>query len=185
MDERIVLYVNSKYGGIDEGEKWFSNLSAQFKQCALCTILSHCTKCAMLDGKRMKQPPKQSDFNQPSVTFLCFGCPMPVRSLPTSRADFIPCDSFMQRAYCLLTYGHPKIQVAPAGLEPMISAMVEHYDGIAERSWVRISLKLPEIFRCPYETIGSSKARAFLRRGRQPEENILLARTVASLRILY
>ena len=100
---------------IDEGEKWFSNLSAQFKQCALCTILSHCTKCAMLDGKRMKQPPEQSDFNQPSVTFLCFRCPMPVRSFPTSRADFIPCDSFMQRAYCLLTYGHPKNSGSSSG----------------------------------------------------------------------
>ena len=44
-------------------------------QWALCMILSHGTKSAMLDGKRMQQPPKQSHFNQPSVTFLCFGCP--------------------------------------------------------------------------------------------------------------
>ena len=39
-------------------------------------ILSYGTQSAMLDGKRMQQPPKQSHFNQPSETFfLCFGCP--------------------------------------------------------------------------------------------------------------
>ena len=47
----------------------------ELEEWALCMILSHGAKSAMLDGKRMQQPPKQSDFNQPSVTFLSFGCP--------------------------------------------------------------------------------------------------------------
>lgn len=29
----------------------------------------------MLDGTRVHKPPKQSDFNQTSLIFLCFGCP--------------------------------------------------------------------------------------------------------------
>ena len=53
----------------------------------------------LLDGKRMQQPPKESDFDQPSVTFLCFLCPS--ASLPSSRTDFMACDSFMQRAHFL------------------------------------------------------------------------------------
>ena len=37
--------------------------------------LAHGTKSAILDGKKMQQPPKQSDFHRPRVTFLCSGCP--------------------------------------------------------------------------------------------------------------
>ena len=38
-----------------------------------------------------------------SQAWLFFVIDVPVRSLPSSRADFTPCDSFMQRAHSRLT----------------------------------------------------------------------------------
>lgn len=55
----------------------------------------------MLEGKGMWQPQKQSDFNQSSLTFLFI---VPVRSLPSSMADVVPCNRLLQKAYCL-THG--------------------------------------------------------------------------------
>ena len=42
--------------------------------------------------------PEQSDFIKTNLHFLCFG-PVPVRSLLSSMADFVPCDRQLQRAH--------------------------------------------------------------------------------------
>ena len=60
-------------------------LAGWSEQWALCIIVPHGTKSAILDGKRMQEPPKQTDFNQPSVTFLCFGFPSAYLAIQRGR----------------------------------------------------------------------------------------------------
>lgn len=69
-------------------------------QLAFCNKRSHGIKSTMLEDKWLWQPSKQSDSNQSSLNFfVCLFFFVPAHSLPSSMADFVPCDCPLQKTY--------------------------------------------------------------------------------------
>ena len=70
-------------------------------QWAFCTNWSHGTKSAILDGKKTWHPPlghrKQRKVELDRLEFLCVRICYIL--LPSSMADFVPCDQLVQKAH--------------------------------------------------------------------------------------